>query len=235
MALLRHVPLLDMSLEDSIMGDPEEVLIADSDNYAHQVTGGPLGHYIDCIGTRINYPTLNTDRVYNEFSIAFWFMPKSYGDSSLTSTWKYLISIKSSGPNNTSEVLRFVNNQGNNYQLFGNNVFTNSSGFYNLAITSSRIPVNTWAHVIYAIKSDNSGTVCKLYINGNYIGQQTTTYKNGGIKNSRLTIGENHSAINFGISDLRIYDHILSEYEIKELLKRMILHYSFDVGGGHDT
>lgn len=96
--------------------------------------------------------------------------------------------------------------------------------------TAYNMPVDEWVHI--AVTKDNNYK--KLYVNGQFhsstsaVGDMTTL-------SDMFVIGASHSnGSGFGnyldgyVNDYRIYDHALSEKEIKELAKAKILHYKFD-------
>ena len=89
-----------------------------------------------------------------------------------------------------------------------------------------------WTHLIL---TNNNGDL-SLYINGELYANKTVTVGTGKLGNY-MSIGassQNNSTIGddnylYGnINDLRIYDHILSKAEIKEIYRTPILKYSFD-------
>ena len=64
-------------------------------------------------------------------------------------------------------------------------------------------------------EKDTTGT------NDNFIGTKSNN-------NIRLLTGYTGGIADALLNDVRIYDHVLSEFEIKELAKAKILHYTFD-------
>ena len=108
-----------------------------------------------------------------------------------------------------------------------------SSRTYNKYVGNSILNSNTWYHIGYTY---DNGTI-KLYVNGNLDGTYT------GIINSIVedfiqifgwafrsssytdnTVYGNYK-VNGDINDVRIYDHCLSEKEIKDLAKGLCVHY----------
>ena len=96
--------------------------------------------------------------------------------------------------------------------------------------TGYTVPLNQWVHI--TVTRSSSGR--KLFVNGSLVASTTAP-------GNMLTLG---SIMSFGASqangtgwgnylsgnlnDLRIYNHVLSEKEIKELSKGLILHYPMD-------
>lgn len=90
------------------------------------------------------------------------------------------------------------------------------------------VPVNEWTHLCC---TSNEGIV-KLYKNGEYIGQLTrpANLDSDAINFTvgRETYANGYFSFNGNINDIRIYNHILSTKEIKEISKGLILHYPLD-------
>lgn len=101
------------------------------------------------------------------------------------------------------------------------------SGGHNKYITCN-VPVNEWTHLVSTF--DNG--LCKLYKNGEYIGQRTgesafssdATWTGIG----RESYASGYFGFNGCINDLRIYNHVLSVAEIKEISQGLVLHYKLD-------
>ena len=90
------------------------------------------------------------------------------------------------------------------------------------------IPVNQWTHLACTFQNGTS----KVYKNGEYVGEL------GGFGNfnsdasntciGRETYASGYFGFNGRINDVRIYDHVLSPKEVKEISKGLILHYKLD-------
>lgn len=96
--------------------------------------------------------------------------------------------------------------------------------------TPYTMPLNQWVHIVLT-KDD---VYKKLYINGELFAS-TTSVGNLVTLHSLYTIGASHvngtgigNYLNGFLNDYRIYDHALSEKEVKEISKAKILHYTFD-------
>ena len=88
-----------------------------------------------------------------------------------------------------------------------------------------------WHHLVVVFKGNEKA---KLYIDGEYAGQ-AVTYRNPTMSNQNFTLGTwNYSSHGYywngGICDVRIYDHALSQKEVKEISKCLVLHYNFEDG-----
>jgi hypothetical protein len=101
---------------------------------------------------------------------------------------------------------------------------------YSFSLSST---TNVWYH--WTIKRE--GSTLSLYRDGSFIASQSciTTALTA---NGAIVLGQEQDGILSGFSaaqshygqlnDFRIYDHALSVYEVKELAKAKILHYSFN-------
>lgn len=95
---------------------------------------------------------------------------------------------------------------------------------------------NAWHH--YAVVNNQELNKAFLYIDGEYYGE--AVYRNTFQENRGFTIG-NYTPGSTGyawagmIDDVRIYNHLLTEKEIKELAKAKILHYTFDTEDASDN
>lgn len=99
---------------------------------------------------------------------------------------------------------------------------------YNIYVTlPSPIPINAWTH----IASTQKNGVCKVYINGVYVGQTTDVNRAALASDAsnfsigRETYADGYFGFNGKINDVRIYDHCLSPKEVKEISKGLVLHY----------
>lgn len=185
--------------------------------------GGPMGSYLytsnsdKSIRASINFaPKLNSA---NKLSLSFWLKvdPNDYVG---VDPFQQLISLLVTS--NTVNEERFrLEWDGSGYVWFGNAV-TNSTGGagYNASAWKS----NNWNHCILTIDIKESETICNFRVNGiNY----NTTFPGGSFTFKDYVI-INYSQLIFSICGLRIYNHILSEYEMLELERAPVLHYSFD-------
>ena len=115
--------------------------------------------------------------------------------------------------NNTSSNLRFTIADGTNY--VGVNCTTT-------------LALNTWYHVVGTYDGSN----IKIYINGILEGTAASTLSiiYAGTFNIGGWSGNNYP-INGSLNDIRLYNHCLSQMEIKELSKGLILHYPLNRSG----
>ena len=185
--------------------------------------GGPMGSYLytsnsnKSIKASINFaPKLNSA---NKLSLSFWLKvdPNDYVD---VDPFQQLISLLATS--NTVDEERFrLEWDGSGYVWFGNTV-TNSTGGagYNASAWKS----NDWNHCILTIDVKESETICNFRVNGiNY----NTTFPGGSFTFKDYVI-INHSQLIFSICDFKIYNHILSEYEMLELERALCYKASFN-------
>ena len=185
--------------------------------------GGPMGSYLymsntdKSIRASINFaPKLNSA---NKLSLSFWLKvdPNDYVG---VDPFQQLISLLVTS--NTVNEDRFrLEWDGSGYTWFGNAV-TNSLGGagYNASAWKS----NDWNHCILTIDIKESETICNFRVNGvNYL----TTFPGGSFTFKDYLI-INHSQLIFSICDFKIYNHILSEYEMLELERALCYRASFN-------
>ena len=85
-----------------------------------------------------------------------------------------------------------------------------------------------WHHI--CLSCDYNQKTVDLYVNGihagtNSLGSLSNTYSGTFV----LTLGQIYGwKLDGCVNDFRIYDHALSQAEVKELSKAMVVHYSFD-------
>lgn len=93
---------------------------------------------------------------------------------------------------------------------------------------SYNFSLNTWYHVV--VSSDGNKTYA--YVNGQLIGNTIAGFLPTSISGDDICIGGatyNGNMQFFGrINDVRIYDHCLSDKEVEELSKGLVLHYKLN-------
>lgn len=160
--------------------------------------------------------------------------------------WIYMTSVYSSSSLNAiCGQHRYQTNSGMGITIKYNN---SSSGYlsvntgngsgrtFNTYCGSTLLSTNTWYHVGFTY----DGSTIRLYVNGVLDG--THTYANQKLYSDPFgaymwslnssTVGDRTPHANYcpqgRINDIRVYDHVLSITEIKELSKALVLHYTFD-------
>lgn len=165
----------------------------------------------------------------------------------------YLLSNSSPFSNSTdnwSYACWFKPNNQHQGCLFSCRTGTNSTGmtifYYNTQILfddgtrwqftpSTAITTGAWNHLVF-VRKKGVGKYC--YLNGQLIGSTSTTgtqttvganYAIGNSQSANTTLTGN--PLNGYLNDVRIYNHALSQAEVKELAKGLVLHYSLTNGG----
>lgn len=107
---------------------------------------------------------------------------------------------------------------------------------YNTYINCS-VPVGQWTHLACTQKDK----IVRLYKNGEYVGSYTASQSALASDANNFCIGREtyasgYFSFNGKINDVRIYNHCLSDKEVKEISKGLALHYKLDGNcGGNDN
>ena len=120
------------------------------------------------------------------------------------------------------------------------NTGTGSSRTYNTYTGTTLLQANTWYHGGYTY----DGSILKIYVNG--ICEKTQAISGMSVPTDYITVfcwsltsgAGIHGDYKFygDINDVRVYDHALSEKEVKELSKGLVAHYPLNGGrGGMDN
>lgn len=170
---------------------------------------------------------INLGNVFNigagELSVSLWFNPNSYSDTYLFSkaraagqVSRYALRLKTDGK--LTVLVAPVNAEAHiDYDC------------------NTNIKLNTWTHTCIVFSRNNP---CRVYVNGIIDREFTPPYfkdtnfiSNNPFKIGAYTASDNISNItSFDglIDDVRIYDHALSEREVRDLSQGLVLHYTFD-------
>lgn len=176
-------------------------------------TGGKIG--ANCLNTSNSIQF--TDTKFNGvrvWSVCFWGYVIS---ASVVNNWTGLFHITDGSSNIRVEVCpstyssgRYCysihNNSGN--AIFSSSIAAPTGGFY-----------DQWTH--FAIVCD--GSYVSTYANGTKLG--SIAYNGSGTITGTFKLLNNHIVKK---NDFRIYDHALSQKEIKEISKGLVLHYTFE-------
>lgn len=100
----------------------------------------------------------------------------------------------------------------------------------------TKFPTNAWFHIAFIYKR---GQYRKIYLNGVLVGSVTSapaptttssTWATIGASQQSATVADGNN-LDGWMNDWRLYDHALSEKEVKEIAKGLILHYKLDNNG----
>lgn len=182
---------------------------------------GKIGKCADFNGasSRIYIPNFSID---NQWSYGCWVNTPT----SDTRGWELVIILNNSGSDADSQLAFWIHQKENRIESLANTKYT------------STIPYtpyyNSWHHFF----ATYNGTVLTSYIDGTIIKTQTIT--NEKYTGTNLTIGARCTAVNGSsfssffqgsLNDVRIYDHCLSQKEVEEIAKGLVLHYKLDNNG----
>lgn len=161
------------------------------------------------------------------FSCAFWY--KKNINSSYTVNWRRIVAFETQREGESNGLFRFESSYG-----FANyDVSVHSNGAYQIcpSSTGNRSLVadgSDWHHIAVVV----SGEKISFYVDGNMVntGDQTT-----GSLTGLVSICQTNNQADGWLNDLRIYDHALSQKEIKLLSQGLIAHYPLNDGIGGDN
>ena len=155
-----------------------------------------------------------------------------------TGSWAAWIKVLGSG----ATARQCLISEGRDSYNDGVEFYTNQAGttLYfkaHTVILSTTIALNTWYHVVGTFGNNS----IKLYVDGvlkasnTYTDDMTYTYSNDRFVLGKMaysyTSTSNYFAYNGCLNDVRVYDHVLSQMEVKELAKGLVLHYSLNRNG----
>ena len=108
---------------------------------------------------------------------------------------------------------------------------SNGSSATNANCLTPEITLNTWYHLTFTYANGH----CKIYVNGQNTKDYTTTIVPNFAGITSGIIGACNNGSNYQtnclMNDFRIYDHALSDKEVEEIAKGLVLHYKLDNDG----
>ena len=191
-----------------------------TNNGATVNNSGKIGKCYQFNNTNITASTTATFNSYftNEISVALWVKI-----SSSHASWAQALTYGTVGTSwNDIKVGIDINSAGTPYFTVSNGSSATSYALYVPAINDDK-----WHHLVGTYKSG----VMTIYLDGLKSNTTTTTIVPAWTACTVLSIGGNSSEkfkTNDCINDVRIYNHCLSDKEIKELSKGLVLHYKLD-------
>ena len=225
MALIGHWPLIENTLDYSGYGNHGELVGTPS------LTNGRIGRgYLfndDSQHIRIPHNEFLSREVFGTatvFSLAGWVYPTAFQD------WCCIINKAFGGAWSNATAGLWVSSLDGITFVMGANVNGNPAGSSTRIDYKTGITINKWYHVIGVANGQN----LFLYINGVLVGSNL-------ISNITYPRSENTNVITIGrraggtiptqkgiIQDVRVYNHALSEKEIRDLYLAKVLHYNFN-------
>lgn len=155
-----------------------------------------------------------------------------YGDINLTADMTFACWVKFNGTAGYHIIDCRAQSGETGYQpmyggtAYGLQCYSSNGGSYTWSATTCGFTTGVWYHLIVTI----SGTNATLYINGESKGTQSGAF--GYAFGSRqMRVGTRCSGANWFnglINDVRVYNHVLSIKEIKELARGLSCHYKFN-------
>ena len=151
-------------------------------------------------------------------------------------SFAYWVKIITATSTNWLDSFRWYSTDGTNDQSSRQEFYTNSTltGIWFKAdssgvnsISGKTNVVGEWRH--YAATLDYQTGDVKFYINGSLVGSTKSLDTSHYIKGTNFLLHENN--LDHAINDFRLYDHVLSLKEIKEISKGLVLHYPLDNNG----
>lgn len=174
------------------------------------------------------------------FSVAFWY--KAIADDTITTNWNKVLRFQTKNADGTSgSDFRFESSYATTYaDTYGLSVHNNPS--QSMGTVGHQIigPKGSWHHACFTHTPSDNYT----YLDGVQIAHGTGA---AGTLTGRIYIAGNSPYPNGLMNDLRVYDHALSQKEVKELSKGLVAHYplndfvgnpnlvSYVIAGGRTT
>ena len=178
------------------------------------------------IGTAAGGITLpaSTMTSFTECSVAFWIKIISWNIGYATF---FQAGLGSTPWNNY--IFGILRNNANSNLCF--TLTNSSSSSTNASYVTSNLSTGQWYHLAFTYKA---GTVSS-YIDGVLDKSYSTTYVPNFAGITHISIGRSTNNSNYqtncSLNDFRIYNHCLSEMEVKKLSKGLVLHYPLNRGG----
>lgn len=142
----------------------------------------------------------------------------------------YWVRINTATATNWLDAFTWYSTDGTTSQTSRNEFYTNSTytGFWFAgspnSISGKKNTVGAWQHHAFVI--DYSTGTSEFFINGVSVGKTTGVYTTHYLTGNNFRIGEN--GLDASYNDFRLYDHILSDREVKELAKGLVAHWKLD-------
>ena len=154
---------------------------------------------------------------YTEYSLCAWFYIEAQNTSHSGSA------IISAGNWNNQVLNLAVSNWSTDHYTYLRISGTNWNTTY-----AYNFQINTWYHVVVSCDGNNT----YAYVNGQQIGNTAAGFLPTSIEGNDMCIGgaTYYSGMQFfgRINDVRIYNHCLSQLEVKEISQALVVHYKLD-------
>lgn len=161
-----------------------------------------------------------------ELSLAFWYKCTELNNT--TSQFQRVITLSTTSAikSNYSFRLERVNNSGTYYKWYNNGNITGDGGLGGFDMIDGE-----WYHIALNINSETGEWEQWIY----RASTKKSNYTSGKISlqgycyfEDYLVIEKQASIAESSYCDIRVYDNLLSEYQVQQLQKRLVAHYHFD-------
>ena len=148
-------------------------------------------------------------------------------------SFAYWVKVNNAWSENWRDGIRWYSTDGSSDAYSRQEFYTNCtkvgvwfSGSPN-SISGKNFTVGDWHHLAFTI--DYNIGQSNFYIDGNLVGYTTGVNTTHYIKTGNFTIGDSDGAgVDISMNDVRIYDHVLSAAEVKEISQGLVVHYKLD-------
>lgn len=170
-------------------------------------------------GTSNSYITIDSAplKTFTEFSFACWVKIISWNTNYST-----IFAIKNStGVSWNNLIFSLLRDSSSSTLCFN---ISNGSNYTSNSCRTEALSLNTWYHITCTYKNGQ----IKLYQDGNIVSTYNTSVVPNFNSIVNLWIGksnENSYQSNNLLNDIRIYDHCLSPFEVKQISQGLVLHY----------
>jgi hypothetical protein len=176
---------------------------------------GKIGQAGSFNGTTSSLQITHQNYLISEnFSLSMWIRPNNWNAPTASAFY-----TKRTASSNGIFIFFWAAATSTIYFDFGGNSYRWDTGY--------APPLNEWTHLTFTRNSSNR----KLYVNGVLFSQTTDAgIVSNPVVDAFVGRGSNLNSYNFNglINDVNIYNHILSQKEINELVKAKVLHYTFN-------
>lgn len=132
-----------------------------------------------------------------------------------------------SNPSNTGITLKTIDD--NTYQVSLNTANTKGQRTYNTYCSDTILNINEWHHIGFTY----NGETIKLYVDGKL--DKEVNFTDMYLTSAKIRIFSWSNDYNYTeytgkkkINDVRIYNHCLTENEVKDIYRTCVLHYNFE-------
>ena len=148
------------------------------------------------------------------FSIAMWVKFSSTASTAWCDLFGFAMKKGTTTDSMRAEV---TSNGGSNFSVFCNSISGSSGGYANFSLSK-----DVWTHLVFI----KDGDTVSSYKNGVLSSVNTVANFADAYATGEFHIGDSNFYAAY--NDVRIFDHILSQAEVKELSKALVIHYTFD-------